>query len=155
MFGCFCRGLRGFGGTAIGFLFRVAHRLHAFGIDGEGDVAGGFALGPRDLFLAALTGDPLLGFAGGVGRDITEAEERLLGVGGFATEPFNSVLPMACGNTGVQTAGWFNKEMNSVDDFKGLKMRTPGLGGEVLTAQLVLGATLIISTSLISALQPR
>ncbi len=40
---------------------------------------------------------------------------------------------MACGNTGVQTAGWFNKEMNSVDDFKGLKMRTPGLGGEVLT----------------------
>ncbi|WP_313087380.1 TRAP transporter substrate-binding protein [Pseudomonas sp.] len=43
------------------------------------------------------------------------------------------VLPMACGATGVQTAGWFNKEMNSVDDFKGLKMRTPGLGGEVLT----------------------
>lgn len=43
------------------------------------------------------------------------------------------VLPMACGATGVQTAGWFNKEINSVDDFKGLKMRTPGLGGEVLT----------------------
>lgn len=43
------------------------------------------------------------------------------------------VLPMACGNTGVQTAGWFNKEINSVEDFKGLKMRTPGLGGEVLT----------------------
>jgi TRAP-type mannitol/chloroaromatic compound transport system substrate-binding protein len=47
-------------------------------------------------------------------------------------KPFG-VLPMACGNTGVQTAGWFNKEINSVDDFKGLKMRTPGLGGEVLT----------------------
>ncbi len=43
------------------------------------------------------------------------------------------VLPMACGATGVQTAGWFNKEINSVDDLKGLKMRTPGLGGEVLT----------------------
>ncbi len=43
------------------------------------------------------------------------------------------VLPMACGATGVQTAGWFNKEINSVNDFKGLKMRTPGLGGEVLT----------------------
>ena len=47
-------------------------------------------------------------------------------------KPFG-VLPMACGNTGVQTAGWFNKEINSVEDFQGLKMRTPGLGGEVLT----------------------
>ena len=47
-------------------------------------------------------------------------------------KPFG-VLPMACGATGVQTAGWFNKEINSVDDLKGLKMRTPGLGGEVLT----------------------
>ena len=47
-------------------------------------------------------------------------------------KPFG-VLPMACGATGVQTAGWFNKEINSVDDFNGLKMRTPGLGGEVLT----------------------
>ncbi|MBU1330339.1 MAG: TRAP transporter substrate-binding protein [Gammaproteobacteria bacterium] len=47
-------------------------------------------------------------------------------------KPFG-VLPMACGATGVQTAGWFNKEINGVDDFNGLKMRTPGLGGEVLT----------------------
>lgn len=37
-----------------------------------------------------------------------------------------------CGNTGVQMGGWFNKEMNSADDFKGLKMRIPGLGGDVL-----------------------
>ncbi|MES2820182.1 MAG: TRAP transporter substrate-binding protein [Pseudomonadota bacterium] len=47
-------------------------------------------------------------------------------------KPFG-VLPMACGATGVQTAGWFNKEIKGVEDFKGLKMRTPGLGGEVLT----------------------
>ena len=47
-------------------------------------------------------------------------------------KPFG-ILPLACGATGVQTAGWFNKEINSVEDFKGLKMRTPGLGGEVLT----------------------
>ncbi|MGR3660136.1 MAG: TRAP transporter substrate-binding protein [Paracoccaceae bacterium] len=39
----------------------------------------------------------------------------------------------ACGNTGVQMGGWFNKEMESADDFKGLKMRIPGLGGDVLT----------------------
>tara|TARA_X000000950_G_scaffold258375_1_gene325720 strand:- start:20280 stop:21368 length:1089 start_codon:yes stop_codon:yes gene_type:complete len=36
------------------------------------------------------------------------------------------------GNTGNQMGGWFNKKIMSVDDFKGLKFRMPGLGGEVL-----------------------
>ena len=36
------------------------------------------------------------------------------------------------GNTGVQMGGWFNKEINSIADFQGLKMRIPGLGGKVL-----------------------
>ena len=45
--------------------------------------------------------------------------------------PFN-LVPFPAGNTGVQMAGWFNREINSVDDLKGLKMRIPGLGGEVL-----------------------
>lgn len=36
--------------------------------------------------------------------------------------------------TGVQMGGWFNKDIDSIDDFKGLKMRMPGLGGEVLRA---------------------
>ena len=36
------------------------------------------------------------------------------------------------GNTGVQMGGWFNKEINSLEDMKGLTMRMPGLGGEVL-----------------------
>jgi len=39
---------------------------------------------------------------------------------------------LPCGNTGVQMGGWFRKEINSADDFKGLKMRMPGLGGDVL-----------------------
>ena len=42
------------------------------------------------------------------------------------------LVPIPCGNTGVQMGGWFNREINSVDDLKGLKMRIPGLGGEVL-----------------------
>ncbi|MEM7071810.1 MAG: TRAP transporter substrate-binding protein [Pseudomonadota bacterium] len=39
---------------------------------------------------------------------------------------------LMAGNTGVQMGGWFNKEINSPDDLKGLKMRIPGLGGDVM-----------------------
>ncbi len=39
---------------------------------------------------------------------------------------------MRCGNTGVQMGGWFRKEIESADDLKGLKMRIPGLGGDVM-----------------------
>ncbi len=39
---------------------------------------------------------------------------------------------LMAGNTGVQMGGWFRKEINSPDDFKGLKMRIPGLGGDVI-----------------------
>ncbi|HSR56006.1 MAG TPA: TRAP transporter substrate-binding protein [Alphaproteobacteria bacterium] len=40
--------------------------------------------------------------------------------------------PFLAGNTGVQMGGWFKNEITSMEDFKGLKMRMPGLGGEVL-----------------------
>ena len=45
-----------------------------------------------------------------------------------------------CGNTGVQMSGWFNKEINSMDDMKGLKIRMPGLGGEMMRR---IGATAV------------
>jgi TRAP-type mannitol/chloroaromatic compound transport system substrate-binding protein len=56
-----------------------------------------------------------------------------------AYAPFG-VKPLAVGNTGMQMGGWYNKEINSLDDLKGLKIRMPGLGGEVLSK---LGATTV------------
>ena len=44
--------------------------------------------------------------------------------------PFN-LIPVRGGNSGVQMFGWFNKEINSLQDIRGLKMRIPSLGGEV------------------------
>jgi len=46
--------------------------------------------------------------------------------------PFN-IIPFAGGSSGVQMAGWFNREINSVADLQGLKMRIPGLAGDVFS----------------------
>ena len=43
-----------------------------------------------------------------------------------------NLVPFPCGNTGVQMGGWFNKEINTITDLQGLKMRIPGLGGKVI-----------------------
>jgi len=45
------------------------------------------------------------------------------------------------GNTGCQMGGWFNKEINSSQDLVGLKMRIPGLGGDVMAK---LGASPVV-----------
>lgn len=51
--------------------------------------------------------------------------------------PFD-LVPFPAGNTGVQMAGWFRKKIESLADLQGLKMRIPGLGGEVMAR---IGAT--------------
>lgn len=42
------------------------------------------------------------------------------------------IKPFAAGNTGHQMGGWFKREIRTLEDMKGLKMRMPGIGGEVL-----------------------
>ncbi len=46
-------------------------------------------------------------------------------------EVFN-LKSFIAGNTGAQAGGWFHNEMNSPEDFNGLKFRMPGLGGQAL-----------------------
>jgi TRAP-type mannitol/chloroaromatic compound transport system substrate-binding protein len=44
-----------------------------------------------------------------------------------------NIIQFPAGNTGVQMGGWFRKEIQTVADLQGLKMRIPGLGGQVMT----------------------
>jgi TRAP-type mannitol/chloroaromatic compound transport system substrate-binding protein len=55
--------------------------------------------------------------------------------------PFN-LVPFPGGSTGVQMGGWFRKEINSMEDWKGLKMRIPGLGGKVVAGA---GGTVVLT----------
>lgn len=45
----------------------------------------------------------------------------------------HGLYPFPAGNTGVQMAGWFNRELTTVESLKGLKMRMPGMAGEIFT----------------------
>lgn len=43
-----------------------------------------------------------------------------------------NIKPFVAGNTGHQLAGWFKRPINSLEDLKGMKIRMPGIGGEVM-----------------------
>ncbi len=45
----------------------------------------------------------------------------------------DNMIAFLAGNTGAQMGGWFRKEINSLEDLQGLKMRIPGLGGKVMS----------------------
>ena len=53
-----------------------------------------------------------------------------------------SLVPRPGPSTGVQMAGWFRKKINSIADYKGLKMRIPGLGGKIVAAA---GGTVVLT----------
>jgi TRAP-type mannitol/chloroaromatic compound transport system substrate-binding protein len=44
----------------------------------------------------------------------------------------HGIIPIAAGNTGAQMGGWFKREITSLEDLAGLKMRISGLGAEVM-----------------------
>ncbi|QKF65682.1 TRAP transporter, substrate binding protein, DctP family [Arcobacter venerupis] len=64
----------------------------------------------------------------------------------------HGVLSFPGGNTGNQMGGWFRKEINTLDDLKGLKMRIPGFAGEVM-AKLGLSVTNIAPGELYTSLE--
>lgn len=77
-------------------------------------------------------------FCGVPGGMVTEEMNAWLYYGGGMKlwhelyAPFG-LIAFPAGSTGVQSGGWFNREINSLDDIKGLKMRIPGQGGEIIT----------------------
>jgi TRAP-type mannitol/chloroaromatic compound transport system substrate-binding protein len=58
-----------------------------------------------------------------------------------AYTPF-SLVPRPGPSTGVQMMGWFRKKINTTADYKGLKMRIPGLGGKIVAAA---GGTVVLT----------
>jgi TRAP-type mannitol/chloroaromatic compound transport system substrate-binding protein len=69
----------------------------------------------------------------------------------YYAEKFN-VIQFPAGNTGVQMGGWFNKEVKSLADMQGLKMRIPGLGGQVMD-KLGVSVQVIAGGEIFQALQ--
>ena len=52
-----------------------------------------------------------------------------------------NLVPRPSVSTGPQMAGWFRRKINTIADYKGLKMRIPGLGGQVIAKA---GATVVL-----------
>ncbi|MEM9743899.1 MAG: TRAP transporter substrate-binding protein [Pseudomonadota bacterium] len=66
-------------------------------------------------------------------------------------EPYN-LVPIFCGITGPETAGWFRFEVKTLDDFNGLKIRFAGIGGKVL-AELGASVTMLPGGEIFQALE--
>ena len=77
----------------------------------------------------------------GNGKNLTEALYEKL-----------NIHPIFCGMTGPETAGWFRKPIQSLEDLKGLKIRFAGLGGKVIE-QLGASVTMLPGSEIFQALE--
>ncbi|PSR18335.1 ABC transporter substrate-binding protein [filamentous cyanobacterium CCP3] len=83
---------------------------------------------------------PVMGFGASLPFGLTPQQQNawLYEGGGLAqlqdfyARQFN-VIQFPAGNTGAQMGGWFRREIASISDLAGLKMRIPGLGGQVMS----------------------
>ena len=115
--------------------------------------AGGEIVGPIQVFDATANGtvecshtlstyfigkNPVYGFDGGLpfGLNTRQQQAWMHNGGGLdlMREVFrkSDIVPVPVGNVGVQMGGWFRREINGVDDLKGLKFRVGGFGGLVM-----------------------
>ena len=82
--------------------------------------------------------NPALAFATSVPFGLTAQQQNAWLYHGGGLEAIQkiysdfNIINFPAGNTGAQMGGWFKKEIKSLKDLKGLKMRIPGLGGEVM-----------------------
>jgi len=82
--------------------------------------------------------NPALAFDTGVPFGLTARQQNAWLQEGGGREALRRVfagfgiVQYACGNTGMQFGGWFRRPVNSLADLRGLRMRMPGLGGEVM-----------------------
>ncbi|MCY4461908.1 MAG: ABC transporter substrate-binding protein [Albidovulum sp.] len=134
---------------------KVAQNVNAMS-DGNLEIevkAAGELVGPLEVFDAASSGQadmyhaadyyfinqhPAWAFFTGVPFGMTATEHNNWYYHGSGAQRHNelgeifNIKPFVAGNTTAQAGGWFRKEINSPEDFNGLKFRMPGLGGVVL-----------------------
>jgi TRAP-type mannitol/chloroaromatic compound transport system substrate-binding protein len=99
------------------------------------------AAGTADLYHGVpsfwISKSPGIGFFGSFPYGLTAFEQQgwMMHAGGQALydEIYArfGVKPFVTGNSGPQWLGWFRRELRSIDDFRGLRFRTAGLGGEM------------------------
>jgi TRAP-type mannitol/chloroaromatic compound transport system substrate-binding protein len=121
---------------------RIAVRLFAAGeivpAPGAFDAV---AAGTADLYHGVpafwISKSPAIGFFGSFPFGLTAYEQQAWMMHGGGQALYDEayvrfgVKPFICGNSGPQWMGWFRREIRSVDDFRGLRFRTAGLGGEM------------------------